>query len=99
MKDNNNKRAFPRVTTQCPVLYRGDHHARWMVGIMLDMSATGLRMTCNEPLNMGTVIDIHYKPGKNKLVPEIKAMGKVVRSLPLEENKFEISCSLTKVQF
>jgi hypothetical protein len=93
-----NKRFFPRMAAECPVLYSIGTAAKWQVGILVDMSATGLRMKTKEQLLRNIKINIMLKPGKNKLVPEITGKGKVVRCEATDSEHFEISCSLHEVK-
>ena len=102
MQHNNNKesekRVFPRMETECPVLYAIGNSKKWQVGILVNFSATGLLMKCKERLLKNIAISILFKPGQNKLVPEVAAKGKVIRCNQISEEEFEISCKLTEVK-
>jgi hypothetical protein len=93
------KRTFPRTSTQCPVLYKTDNDKRWMVGILLNMSATGMQMKTKQPVSEGIKIDIQYKPGKNKLVPEITASGTVTRVAESVDGQYQVACKLVNVRY
>jgi hypothetical protein len=97
-ENNYNQRAFPRITVTCPVLYRPSSSKRWQVAKMVDFSATGIRMVCDENLPKDTVLDIQVKPGSKKTVPPLVASGVIVRCEINNEQRFEISCKITKVQ-
>ncbi len=97
-KELANKRFFPRMTTECPVLYSIGTTGKWQVALLIDMSATGLRMKTKEQLLRNISISIMLKPGQNKLVPEINGKGKVVRCEALDDEYFEVSCSLREVK-
>ena len=92
-----NKRVFPRVSVTCPVLYRQAAGKRWQVARLLDFSATGICMICDDNLPIDTKVDIQIKPGSQKTVPELSASGFVVRSLVTDEQRFEVSCKIIKV--
>jgi hypothetical protein len=92
------KRIFPRITTECPVLYAVGNSSKWQVGILVNLSATGLMMKCKERLLKNINISIMLKPGQNKLIPEISAKGKVIRCNPISEEEYEVSCKLTEVK-
>ena len=93
-----NKRLFPRIDTECPVLYAVGNSKKWQVGILANMSATGLMMKCKERLLRNISISIMLKPGQNKLIPEITAKGKVIRCNQVGEDEYEVSCKLTEVK-
>lgn len=92
-----NNRGFPRITVTCPVLYRLSSSKRWQVARLVDFSATGICMVCEDNLPMDTEVSIQIKPGSQKTVPELSASGVVVRSVTTDEQRFEISCKITKV--
>jgi len=92
------KRVFPRMETECPVLYAVGNSKKWQVGILVNFSATGLLMKCKESLLKNINISILLKPGQNRLVPEIAAKGKIIRCVQVGEDEFEISCKLTEVK-
>ena len=94
----NEKRIFPRLDTECPVLYAVGNSKKWQVGILVNFSATGLLMKCKEQLLKNIKISIVLKPGQNKIVPEIAAKGKVIRCNQISEEEYEISCKLTEVK-
>jgi len=92
------KRVFPRMETECPVLYAVGNSKKWQVGILVNLSATGLMMKCKESLLKNINISILLKPGQNRLVPEIAAKGKIIRCIQVGDEEFEISCKLTEVK-
>ena len=92
------KRLFPRMEAECAVLYTVGTSKNWKVGILTNMSATGIRMLCPERLLKNIGIAVMLKPGDNKLIPEIEGKGKVTRCDQLDEYEFEISCKLTEIK-
>ena len=97
-KQEGEKRVFPRLETECPVLYAIGNSNKWQVGILVNFSATGLLMRCKEQLLKNINISIIFKPGQNRLVPEIAAKGKIIRCDEIGEDEFEVSCKLTEVK-
>ncbi|HEC20417.1 MAG TPA: PilZ domain-containing protein [Gammaproteobacteria bacterium] len=97
--DNNpqNQRAFPRIAVTCPVLYRLASSKAWKVGRLVDFSATGICMVCDGRIPEGVHISVQIKPGSQKTVPELAASGLVLRVVLNEEQKYVVSCKLTKV--
>ena len=54
------RREHPRVSLPCSVRYRptGERRAAWSLGVMTNLSATGLRLTSEQPLEPGTALEI-----------------------------------------
>ena len=96
-EDRLERRAFPRIPASCPVLYLVKPKTRWIVAKLEEFSATGMSMVCDENLPMGSGICIQIKPGSLKTVPQISAEGIVIRCDTNSENRFKISCKITKV--
>ena len=95
---NDEKRGFPRMDAECAVLYAVGTSKDWKVGILINMSATGLMMKTSERLLKNIGITIVIKPGQNKLVPEIEGKGKITRCTQINEDEYEVSCKLTKIK-
>lgn len=93
------KRLFPRMEAECAVLYTVGTSKNWKVGILTNMSATGLRMRCPERLLKNIGISVMLKRGDNKLIPEIEGKGKVTRCSQLDEYEYEVSCKLTEIKY
>jgi len=92
-----NKRKFPRVAVTCPVLYRQFPNKRWLVARLVDFSAIGVCMICDDNLPLDTEVEIQIKPGSQKTVPALSATGVVVRCLVTDDQRFEVSCKVIKV--
>jgi hypothetical protein len=91
------KRIFPRISAECPVLYLGPGMQRWLVGKLIDFSATGLRLTCDTLLETGDEISIQIKPGSNRKIPAISGVGSVVRTDFNNMGQYEISIKMLRV--
>lgn len=85
------------MPARCPVLYRLLSAKQWRVAKLVDFSATGLRMECDDNLVTGTLVAIQIKPGSNKIIPAITAQGEVVRCEANAQSVFEVSCKLSKI--
>ncbi len=88
---------FPRLDAECPVLYQTPGSAQWLTGSLVNFSATGLLIQCDELLLPGVDILIQIQPGSNRTIPAVTAKGRVLRCELKEEMYCEISCKLTKV--
>ena len=97
-KANKDKRIFPRIDTECPVLYSVGSSKKWQVAILSNMSATGVLMQTKEQIPNDVAISIMTKPGTNRLVPEISAKGFVTRCVKKSDEQFEVSCKLIEVK-
>ncbi|VAW93241.1 hypothetical protein MNBD_GAMMA20-257 [hydrothermal vent metagenome] len=91
------KRLFPRIVTQCQVLYRTPESKGWNVARLVDFSAIGMRIECDELLLLETPLSLQVKPCEDKVIPAISAEGRVVRCEPNADLRYEIACKLTKV--
>lgn len=91
------RRVFPRISVNCPVLYRQDSNKRWQVAKLNEYSATGISMICDENLPEDSDISIQIKPGSVKTIPQLSAEGKVVRSNTNSEQRFVVSVKFLKV--
>lgn len=91
------RRAFPRLPANCPLLYRIKANDRWLVATLEEYSATGFSMICDDDLKEGSEIAIQIKPGSRKTIPKLSAMGKVLRSEGNDQDRFKISCKIVKV--
>ncbi|WP_172597755.1 PilZ domain-containing protein [Sulfuriflexus mobilis] len=92
-----NKRVFPRMVATCPVLYRTHEEERWCVGMLLDFSATGVLMTCNRDLPIGTLISLRLERGRHRDLPALSGSGNIVRCDKLSIVKYEVACKLTHI--
>jgi hypothetical protein len=91
------KRVFPRMAAECPVLYRTHEQERWCVGVLKDFSATGILMTCSRALPAGTPISLRLERGRNRSLPALSGSGTVIRSEKHSSTKYEIACKLTQI--
>ena len=91
------RRTFPRISINCPALYRLDPNKRWLVAIMVEYSATGITMICDENVPEGTALDVQIKPGSIKTIPQLSVAGQVMRSETNNDHRFNISVKILKV--
>ena len=92
------KRTFPRMESECPIIYSIGTSKRWVTATLKNFSATGICIISNEQLIKSISISMITKPGRNKLVPEITASGKVTHCEALGDNKYRVGCKLLKVK-
>lgn len=97
-KANKDKRLFPRIDTECPVLYSVGSSKKWQVAILCNMSAAGMLMRTKEQMVDDISVSVMTKPGTNRLVPEIACKGIVTRCVKKGDEHFEVSCKLTEVK-
>lgn len=91
------RREYPRVEASCPIRYQTDDSDVWEKATLLDYSATGIRMLCDDLLLKGTKIKIEVLPGSLQHIPQISAEGVVVRFSMDEECSFQIGCEFLTV--
>ena len=91
------KREYPRVVASCPIRYQTENDAIWHEAQLMDYSATGVRMICDDLLLKGTKLKIVFLPGELQKVPSISAEATVVRFSMDDECRFQIGCEFTTV--
>ncbi len=47
------KREYPRIEASCPIRYQIEPDEEWQDATLLDYSATGIRMTCDDLILKG----------------------------------------------
>lgn len=97
LENTQNRRVFPRITAQCPVMHRPDHYQRWSVGLLINFSATGMLFTSARELEAGADIIVKLERGRNMVIPALSGSGKVIRCRKLDTNKYEVACQLNKI--
>ena len=91
------KREYPRIEANCPIRYQVDNTYEWQDAILLDYSATGVRISCDELVLKGTKIKIELVPDHLQKIPRISAEG-IVKRLSIDEVcNFQISCEFLTV--
>ena len=91
------KREYPRVEASCPIRYQTGDVDVWEEATLMDYSATGIRMLCDDLLLKGTKIRIEVLPGSLQHIPQISAEGVVVRFSMDDECSFQIGCEFLTV--
>jgi len=98
VNNSQENRNFPRFTTECPVFYLSDEANGWQVGVMTNMSATGMKITCKEAVPENARMQIKLTPRGNTTVPAIRGEGIVVRSEKGDARRYQIACKMIKVE-
>ena len=97
-QDGSEHRTFPRMQAECPVCYRDDNSGRWLIGRMLDFSATGLLMTTETPLEEGSHVSLQVEPGSKKFIPALRGVGNVVRCKHIDDDHFEVAIKMLRIE-
>jgi len=95
--DLSEKRTFPRMTVECPVLYRLINNKTWLLASLLDFSATGISIITEKAFNENLEFEFQIQPGNNKSIPALKGYGVILRCLPVKKSQFHLSCKLKKI--
>ena len=96
--DGAEHRAFPRMPAQCPIRYRDSETGRWLIGRMLDFSATGMMMTTEHNLEEGSHIHLQIEPGSKKAIPALRGVGMVVRCKHINDDHFEVAIKMLRIE-
>ncbi len=92
------KRKFPRIPAECPILYKPAQQDKWVLARLFDLSATGFSMICTQQIAEHTRLAFQIKKCSNKLVPELCGECEVTRSLPGQHNDYVVSCKILKIE-
>lgn len=90
------KREYPRIKATCPVRYKINSEATWQDAILIDYSATGVCIKCDELILKGSRILVEVLPSCTKNVPPFTAEGIAVRFSLDNEHRYEIGCEFHK---
>jgi hypothetical protein len=91
------KREYPRVEASCPIRYQTGDADDWEDATLLDYSATGISMLCDDLLLKGTKIKIEVLPGSLQHIPQISVEGVVIRFSMDNDCSFQIGCQFVSV--
>jgi hypothetical protein len=91
------KRAFPRIKLECEVTYRRPGAGDIAHGICRDLSGGGISFIANDPLSVGTSVEISVVP-QNTITPPLDAIIEVVRSEPAHQaGQYRIAGAIQRV--
>lgn len=96
--DKAEHRVFPRMPAQCPIRYRDAESGRWLIGRMLDFSATGLLMTTEHNLDAGSHLTLQIEPGSKRAIPALRGVGMVVRCQHIDNNHFQVAIKMLRIE-
>lgn len=91
-------RTFPRMPAQCPIRFRDEESGRWLIGRMLDFSATGLLMTTEKNLEEGSHLTLQIEPGSKKAIPALRGVGMVVRCQHINDDHFQVAIKMIRIE-
>jgi len=90
------KREYPRIKADCPVRYKIELEDTGHLATLIDYSATGVLIKCEEIIFKGTKIRIEVEPGSAKNVPAFSAEGVAVRFSLDEEHNYQVGIEFNK---
>ena len=91
------KRKFPRMPAECPILYKLAQHDKWILAKLFDLSATGFSMICTQKIEANTHMAFQVKKCSNTLVPELSGQCEVRRSIINQNGDYIVSCKILKI--
>ena len=87
------KREYPRVEANCPVRYTVGDSGVWEDGILLDYSATGIRLLCDDLFLKGTKLKVEILPEAHQHIPRMSVECVVIRFAMDDTCSFQIGCT------
>lgn len=61
-KHHHNRREYPRIDYDCPILFRHQSHEKWSLCRLLNLSAEGLLIAADQPAQINEVVAIQLRP-------------------------------------
>jgi hypothetical protein len=96
MLDYSEKRDFPRMTMECPGLYRPEGAPQPAPTLVKNLSGGGVLLLTEQPVAADTQIALEILPGKN-VTPPLSAYVKVIRCDATEEGNYALACALVRI--
>jgi hypothetical protein len=94
----NEKRRFPRIPVDCPILYRSEENNNWSLATVLDFSAAGFSMVCERDIAPDSRLLFEINTESNKTIPSLNGIAHVVRSIQNEKGNYCVSCKFVKIR-
>ena len=96
MLSDDERRKFPRVPTKCEITYRENSKNSMQQGEVIDLSASGLLFQINQPLTVGTILEISVIP-ETKITPSLNATIEVKR-VTTENNLYKVAAEIKQIK-
>ena len=97
MVDSSDKRDFRRMMLDCRVEFRIAGKSQKHEGNLINLSATGLRLSTNVLLQEGDVLEVHVKPEK-EITPPLDAIVEIVRvDTDAASGRTELGCKINQI--
>ncbi len=78
MIGHDDRRNFYRMMVNADVSMKLDTMDGELIGRCMDLSATGMGVLCNEPIELGQTVEVRLE-SVDKMVPALKASTRVMR--------------------
>ena len=96
MVESSEQRDFRRMTIDCDVSWKPEGGDTLFRGRAVNLSATGLAMRCDQPVEAGQRLEIKIKPDYT-VVPPLYALVEVLRVQPLEDGQYQLACEIREI--
>ncbi|MGD8999051.1 MAG: PilZ domain-containing protein [Granulosicoccaceae bacterium] len=90
------RRVFPRIPAQCPVRFRDSRARRWLIGRLVNFSATGLLMIAPRALAIGDTVAVQLERGSRRDIPPLAGEGSVVRCMETGVDQFQVAVKILR---
>ena len=92
----NEKRDFQRMPMDCPVRFRIKDNETLLIGIVKNLSSSGLLFITEEEIPPGTQLALEILPSKS-ITPPLAAMAHVIRSDVDSSGDYLIACGIDRI--
>ena len=91
------KRDFIRMGVTCTVCFRLEQGGEWCEGQAHDLSASGLKVSCDKGVPTGSRLEISVAP-LTSLTPPLEALVEVVRSEAGDDGCYELGLKILEIK-
>lgn len=96
MLDYSEKRDFLRMNMECPARFRADGAEQTDYAVVENLSATGVLLKTEKPVEEGIQLSLEVMPGKT-ITPPLSAYVTVLRCSPHDDGNFSVACTIEQV--
>jgi hypothetical protein len=96
MFEYSEKRDFLRMNVDCPGRYRAPGADQVRPAVVRNLSATGVLLVTDEPVDTDAELALEITPGKT-ITPPLAAYVKVLRCDTGEDGRYALACSMVRI--
>ncbi len=95
-KDDDEKRDFARMGLECAASFRVDGEEGSYNGVVMDLSAIGMRLVCSSALPVGVRLELEMTPEK-AIVPPLQVKAEVLRCEKDGQGSYQLGLAIVEI--